>query len=246
MNTPIPGKLRLAFSTAADRSAIKALFAPAVKNTIDPQGHVAGRDNVLFNQHIDNGRAALLQDEHGDVHTLTVAWHLSAENDHHPRPRHIEIGTAMTRLSGFHSASVIIAALALHEWWKPTVPRGLITAEISNDNKPSQKLFRDTLGWKAVTGRQTLANINELSYAGVVDYAHTDDRKTWYKSDRAARRHQAEILLDFLKRGSLTNKARHTITLDLSVLQKTGLTTARLEALANGVHTKKALRAIPF
>jgi hypothetical protein len=105
-------------------------------------------------------------------------------------------------------------------------------------------LFRDTLGWKAITNRQTLTNINEFSYAGVVDYSHTDDQKTWYKSNGAARRHQAEILLDFLKRGSLTNKTGHAIILDLSALQETGLTMKRLEALANGVHTKKALRAV--
>ncbi len=245
MDTPLPGTLRLAFSTAADRVRIKALFDPSVKNSIDPQGHVAGREDSLFNAHIDNGCAAMLVDDDKNVHTLAMAWHLSAANDAHPRPRHIEVGTAMTRLPGFHSANVIIAALALSAWWKPTVPRGLIAAEVGNDNLPSQKLFRDKLRWKAVTDQQTLANINELSYAGVVDYDHTDDQKTWYKSDRDTRQHQARILLDFLERGSLLNKSGQTITLDLSVLQETGLTTKRLEALAQGVRTKKDLRAIP-
>ena len=248
MNAPMPGQLRLAFSTAADRGQIKALFDPAIKDQIDPQGHVARREDALLDTHIDNGRAAMLVDDSGNVHTLAIAWHLSAAHDAHKRPRHIEIGSAMTRLTGFHSANPVIAALALHEWWKPTVPRGLIAAEVSNNNLPSQKLFRDKLGWKAVTNKKILQNINELSYAGVVGYNHTTDPKTWYKVDRDVRQKQAQIILDFIKRGSLLNTASgHAIKLDLtSALTNAGLPLSRLEALANGrALTKKALLAIP-
>lgn len=248
MSTPILGQLRLTFSQAADRARVKAMFSPAVKDRIDPQGHVARRDNALLDAHIDNGHAAMLVDDSGDVHTLAIAWHLSAADDKSARTRHIEVGSAMTRLPGFHSANPVIAALALSEWWKPTVARGLIAAEVSNDNMPSQKLFRDKLGWKPVTDKNILKNINELSYAGVVGYDHTADPKTWYKADRDVRQKQAQIILDFIKRGSLLNAiSGHAIKLDItSAMNDAGLPISRLEALADGsAHTKKALKAIP-
>lgn len=244
MSNILPGQLRLSFSIAADIPRIEALFDPAVKSTIDPQGQVAGRDRKLLHAHIAEGRAGILQDDQGHVHTLSMAWYLSAPDDRNFRPRHTEIGSAMTRLPGFHSAAPVIAALALREWWSFTLPRGIMAGEVSNDNIPSQKLFRDTLGWKPMTDKRILKGLNDLSYAGVVNYAHQADQKTWYQIDKPARQKLARILLDFMDRGTLVNKQGTTIKLDLSCLEHCGLTRPRLEALADGITSKKALRAI--
>lgn len=244
MSTPLPGHLRLAFTTAANKPAIEELFDPRVKQSIDPDAQVAGRSGDIFEQHVANGHGAFLQDEQGTIHTLTMAWHLKENDDAHKRPRHTEIGTALTRLQGFHSASVVIAALTLKEWWSSRSPRGVIAGEVSNSNVPSTKLFRDTLGWKPIKAAGMLADINKLSYAGVINYDHRDDAKTWYQADRQGRQKLARIILDFMDRGTLLNKQGTMITLDLSALEETGLTRPRLEALAGGISTKKALRAI--
>lgn len=244
MSTPLPGNLRLAFTTATNKPAIEELFDPRVKQGIDPDAQVAGRSGDIFAQHIANGHGGFLQDDKGTIYTLTMAWHLKEDDDQHKRPRHTEIGTALTRLQGFHSASVVIAALTLKEWWSSSLPRGVIAGEVSNSNIPSTKLFRDTLGWKPIMDARMLAHINKLSYAGVINYDHKDDSKTWYQADRQSRQKLARIILDFMDRGTLLNKQGTAIKLDLSALEETGLTRPRLEALASGISTKKALRAI--
>ncbi|QQG35923.1 MAG: hypothetical protein HYS17_10535 [Micavibrio aeruginosavorus] len=246
MSTPLPGALRLAFSTAAHQPAIKRLFDPAIKNSIDPDGQVAGREGETFSRHVVQGHAAVLEDGQGNTHTLTMAWHLAASGDTQPRPRHIEIGTALTCLPGFHSASVVTSALALAEWWRPTLPRGLIAAEVGNDNIPSVKLFRNTLGWRPLKDPKAIREINGLSYANVVDYSHTDDSKTWYVCARAARVKAAATLLAFMDRGNLIHKDGRSIPLDLSALASIGLTRPHLEALARGITTKKDLRSLPL
>ncbi|MCM2343766.1 MAG: hypothetical protein NDJ24_04320 [Alphaproteobacteria bacterium] len=245
MSTPLPGALRLAFSTAAHQPAIERLFDPAIKNSIDPDGQVAGRAGEMFAHHVAQGHATVLEDDQGNVHALTMAWHLSAPGDKHPRPRHIEIGTALTRMPGFHSASVVTSAMALAEWWRPTLARGLMAGEVGNDNIASTKLFRDTLGWRPLQNKQAVTDLNKLSYADIIDYNHINDSKTWYVCNHQALSKAAAILLAVMDSAKLTNKKTgQSISVDISAITEIGLTKPRLEVLAERFRSKKALRAV--
>ncbi|MFN3827007.1 MAG: hypothetical protein ACK4NR_05205 [Micavibrio sp.] len=241
MSAPNPGVLKFNFTTAAHIPAIEALFMPPLKDQIDPTGQVALRDHDTFTKLVTDGHAAVLEDEEGHVYSMAIGWHLAEPG--RKRSEYVEIGSVMSRLPGFGCADVVVAALALHEWWRPSIPTGLIAAEVSDDNKASTRLFRDHLKWSALpkTGA-SLSRLNNLSYAGLVNYQHAGDSKTWYKSDAAARQHQARMLLDYLNRGTLRNAAGSTIKLDLSALTKTALHESRLQRMVNGETTKKALR----
>ena len=107
---PLPGLLKLEFSKAADAPRIKVLFHPDIKRHADPDGHVAMRDENMFQDHIEHGRAAMLSSEDGFVDTLTVAWHLVASGKSKPVHKYTEAGSSISFIPGYSSAQVAVAA----------------------------------------------------------------------------------------------------------------------------------------
>src|SRR5688500_12060250 len=99
---PLPGYLKLEFSKVADAPRIRALFQPDIKRRADPDGHVAMREDTMFQDHIEHGRAAILSSEDGFVDTLTVAWHLAVPSGKgKPVHKYTEAGTSISFIPGY-------------------------------------------------------------------------------------------------------------------------------------------------
>ncbi len=237
---PIPSKLKLAFSKAADNGRLAKMFDPAIKSKVDPHNFVVKREKSVFDETVAKGRAAFLYDPAtGEAHTLTMSYHVNdkASGDH----VYSEIGTSITRIMGFKSAQIVIAALVLKEWWN-SPPSDHIITEILPDNQPSLHLYRDSLGWTRVTDQDKVDEMHRLCN----EYIAPEDkgRQTqWFYCGNSVLPKMAAILLEFLDSEKLSNKyTQQEIDLDLSELEKNGLTRARLEAIAKGVTSKNMLQ----
>lgn len=236
----IPSKLRLAFSQAADNGRISKLFDPAIKGKIDPHNFVVKRDKSVFDRTIGQGGAAFLYDAvSGEVHTLTMAYQIDDKNS--GQHLHTEIGTSLARIAGFRSAQLVVAAMALKDWWNDP-PGGLIMTEILPTNGPSLHLYRDKLGWKPVTDQNTVDELHRLCN----EYIAPEDkgRQTlWFCADSSVLPKMAQILLDYMDQGVLDNKhTGQTIDIDISALDAAGLTRKRLENIARGITDRAMLQ----
>lgn len=227
---PLPRKLTLIFSQAADGARVDKMFDPSLKSQVDPNAYVVRREKSSMDHHVANGHAAMLVDEKGDAQTLTIAWHaVDAKGKH----RYTEVGTSLARLSGFHSAQPLVAALVLKEWWAHKPEKGIV-AEIVKANVPSGRLYRDTLGWRDIADMRVKKDIEKHCNANVLEDVNASEPYDWLRCGRDAVQAQARVLLDFIDRGHLRNKQGAQITLDLSTLDAVGLTRKRLEAMAAG------------
>ena len=240
---PLPSKLRLAFSQAADIARVGRMFDPAVKDSIDPKRFVVRREKSVFESTIASGKAAFLYDTaNGEVHTLTMAYPIrDKQSGNHD---HTEIGTSITRLAGFKSAQIVIAAMILKEWWEDP-PSGMIVTEILPDNAPSLHVYRDQLGWTPVTDTETVETLHRLCNESIS--AEDKGRQTvWFCCGNAVLPKLAQILIDHMDKGALHNKySGETIDLDLQAMDDIGLTRRHLELIARGITDKGMLRAMP-
>lgn len=243
--------LKLAFSTAADYDRINKVFDPAIKHQYDPTGYVFKREESAFTRAVQGGHAAFLQDQHGTVETLTIAYHVAAQGKSAATPDYTELGTTLARLPGYHSARLIVAALALHEWWQ-SPPVNSLAAEIKHANIPSLKTYRDALGWEAITDRTETQNISAITDQTL---ANPDDQNNdvdawmamaaWYRPTNASLALQARLVLSFMDQGGLLNKKTGDfIPVDFSDLTRIGLTRKRLEALAGGETDRAKIRQV--
>lgn len=235
----IPSRLRLAFSKAADIGRLGRFFSPAIKSKIDPQNFVVKREKAIFESAIAGGHAAFLYDTaSGEAFTVTMAYHVNDKNGEH---RHTEIGTSITRLGGYKSAQLVIAALVLREWWEGA-PKGLIVTEILPTNRPSLKVYRDHLGWSPVKEEEQVEELHRLCNEFIAP--EDKGRQTiWFSCAVDILPKMAQILLDYLDNPTLRNKfTGHAVNLDLGELAAIGLTRNRLEALAKGITDKNLLQ----
>lgn len=240
----LPLSLKLVFTKAANNHAVHRMFEPAIKSKIDPQDYVVKRESKTFEKQINGGHGTLLVDNKGEPFALTMAWHTIAnDNKGKPQHRYTETGTTLTRLPGFHSAQAVVAALVLHQWWNHN-PRKRIVAEILKENIPSRKLFEETFRWRSVTRPATTKEINDLCNATVVEDNNGGKPFTWYTCEKETLTNLAKSLLTLMDRGTLNHKDGRTIALDLSDMDKIGLTRARLEALAAGTTSKRELKKL--
>ena len=234
----IPSKLKLAFSKAADINRISKFFAPEIKTRIDPKNFVVKREKPIFDATVSNGRAAFLYDPAtGEAYSLTMAYHVNDNGRH----KHTEIGTSITRLGGYKSAQLVVAAMALKEWWT-SAPSGLVVTEILPDNVPSLKVYRDHLGWAPVTNPDKVEELARLCNEHISE--EDKGRPTiWFSCNDSVLPKMAQILLDYLDDPSLRNKhTGHSVGLDLGALQMIGLTRTRLEAIAKGITDRKQIQ----
>jgi hypothetical protein len=249
---PIPGKLTLAFSQAADYQKIDKMFDPLLKEKMDPEGYVKKRYDPAFKKAVDEKGATFLKDDKDNVFTLTIAYKLHEPGSDLKKDTHqyTEIGTSLARMQGYKSAQLVIAALAINEWLK-AAPAKDIVADIKEENVPSVKVYQNALSWEAEPDSPALDGFFEASYATITDDEGNPcpppdkeerDSITMHASKDAALSMMAQILLEYMKQGELFNKhTEHTIPLDLSALEEEGLTKDRLEAIVGGNRDQKQI-----
>lgn len=229
------GKLKLAFSTAADTERLGGMFVPDVRNATDPANFLAQRTGDTFEAAVAAGGAAFLSDETGAPQTITVAYHLSADGDA-AQHTHTEVGSSSSRIPGYKSANLVVAALALHEWFTHP-PIEDIAAKIKPENIPSLRVYKEALGWQPVEDEHRRARLFDASITsleGEDDPAALQDR-TWFAVDDSVIAHQAEALLGFMDQGGLVNaKTGDFIPVDFTALDQEGLTREELQKIAQG------------
>lgn len=249
-----PKSLKLEFSKAADYKRINALFDSAIKQKIDPKGYVVKRIAPAFRDAAAKGAIGLLSSEKGDVVTMTAAYRVRL-----PRPAfvkdtkqhdYVEMGTSLATLPGYGSAKLIVAALALKEWWEHP-PRYAMTAEIKEENIASVITYRDRLGWQKVTDWVQAVKITKATDTTLADEKDKTSGigvpkgAVWYQCTNDTLAIQARILLEFMDQGGLINKKTgHHIPVDFTALATAGLTHKRLQAIAGGTTKKAALHRI--
>lgn len=234
-----PFTLRLEFSKAADYGRITRFFDPEIKDRVDPGKYVVRREEDVLRQAIGRGSCAFLSDVSASAaapQAMAVAYRMGKNGAHD----YTEVGTTLSRMSGYNCAQLVIAALALSEWWSAP-PRDLIVTEIMPDNIPSIKTYAWYLGWRLVTDREKSDGLHELANATVLPQDRSTDT-VWFHCDDTVITHQARVLLSLMDRGGLIHKKTHrTLSVDFSALAARGLTRRRLEAIALGVTDRKAL-----
>lgn len=242
--TPLPGKLTLEFSRAADKPRLMYMFNPAVKNVSDPNGFVAQREPAVIDHALARGGVLFLNDEHGEAQTVTATYHLHDKNQPRTqRHRYTEVGTTLARLPGFNSARLAITAMTLKEWWT-AAPRERFIAEIDVANSGSLHTFFNGLKWKHVTDKNKTTALQSLCDEGLAP-SERGLPVEWFTTTPAVLKNQARILLDFMDQGGLINKKTGTlIPVDFSALDHVGLTRKRLEAMAAGTLKRRDLLAI--
>lgn len=237
--------LKLEFSKAADRPRIEKLFDPAIKNQIDPDNFVAKREEHVLDSAVSSGCVAFLSNDQGDIETLGIAYRLRIDKSapQATLPDYTEIGTTMARLTGYHSARLVAAALSLKEWWNHE-PKNFLVTEIDFSNGASTHTFHTALGWQRLTDPQKAAELQILC-DDTITPADRGAPVNWFYCDQTAMARQARTLLDFMDQGGLRNKkTSHTLSVDFSALALAGLPRPRLEAIASGETSKHALRQI--
>lgn len=240
MPTPTPASLKLIFSNAADYKRINHLFDPEIKSQIDPGNNVAKRYEDDFRYAIDNGHTSLLEDENGEVVTLTMVYHMHAQSGQH---EYSELGSAMSRLPGFRSANLVVAAIALKEFLQHAPSKAIVT-EIKLDNVAPQKIYKQ-LGWEPIEDADLVDELFVACYQNVADehgnkltQLPSDEEKAkvgYYGAFGKAASGHAQTILTFMDQGGVVNKAGTLIPVDFSGLAAAGLTRPRLEAMAAGL-----------
>lgn len=255
-----PRSLKLEFSKAADYDRLNAAFDPKRLHTIDPHGFVARRLESHFKQAVENGDAAFLADNDApsdeQVKGMLIAYHFPeyindtpVENTH----TYTEFGTAMSYIPGYGSAKLIMAALALKEWLQHPPSKKYVN-EIENINTASARTYRDHLKWEAVIDEQERSELFDILYRNVTSDSgqgvgkppppSKQKDKTFYSLTNHALQIHAQILLDYIDAGGITNKQGEFIPVDFSALDEEGLSYARLTAIANGETSRQAIMKI--
>lgn len=238
--------LTLEFSRAADYARIDHVFDPAVKHSYDPHDYVYKRREEDFRRAVAEGGGCTLSNTNGDVAGMTVAYH--TYKDEHPAPgapyEYTEMGTTLSRIPGYNSAQLIVAALAIHEWWQAAPSRMMVTI-IDNTNEPSVRTYRDSLQWEEVTDAQETESLFTACYRNIAEDhgggpgkpPPPEDRtgESFYAFTDQALAVHARILLEFMDQGGLLNRRTGDfIPVDFHALDDEGLTRGRIEALARG------------
>ena len=245
MNANPPFNLKLEFSKAADAPFVRSLFDPAVKNSFDPNGYVARRDDVVLDCTIGVGGIAMLKDDADEIHGMSAAYHLYADQAAScgDSPDYAEIGTTLSRLPGYNSARLVVSALVLREWWERK-PHNSFVAEIDPVNGPSIKTFHGALGWPKLADPVKQQALQTLCDAALAP-EERGKKVDWYYCDEKLIAHQASMVLSFMNQGGLVNKATgHVIAVDFTALANGGLTRPRIELMAKGTVDKAQVLAL--
>ncbi len=253
----MPITLKLEFSGIADFERISRMFEPDVKSVLDPDNHVVKRLHSVFKKAVYMGSVTFLSDGNGDIRTMTIAYHAYVEKDHLPDVQHdhTELGSTLSFIPGYKSASLVTVVLALREWIN-NPPIQKIAANVEPENIAAAKII-EVLGWQLIKDKGQLASIDAACWRTVLD--ETDptgqtgfegvpkglESMAWFECNEKVLVKQARVVLDFMDHGGIVNKkTEHFIPVDFSNLEKEGLTRPLLEAIAGGITSRDALAKI--
>jgi hypothetical protein len=252
----LPRIVKLEFSNAADFKRCSEIVDPDLMRKIDPSGYIAPRLTETFRRAVEDGCAAMMSDEAGNVLAISVNYQVHNNPDAKPGDRHdyTELGTVLSRFPGFNAANPAACAIALKEWWQ-TPPATEYVTEIKHSNIPPIKMYK-ALGWVPVD--ENRADYEELMVAAYKTVPGPDgaghgapppkDQRSdigFYSHTDKSAMSEAKILLDVMNQGGLLNKKDNIIVpVDFSCMDQIGLTRPRLEAIAKGETRKAAILAI--
>lgn len=241
----IPRSLTLEFSKAADYARVDRIFDPKIKDKIDPNNFVVKRDDKVLREALSHGGGCFLAENTGNIFTMTIAYHIRKDKAAGGKHDYTEIGTSLARVGGYNSAQLVIAALALKEWWE-NAPKNMIVTEILPNNVPSLKTSY-ALGWEQIKDKATVDELHKL--CNEIIAPEDKGRQTiWFGSGNSTLKKQAQTILKFIDQGGLINKKTgHKISVDFTALDKIGLSRGRVEAIARGVIARDWLqqRCVP-
>lgn len=246
-----PTSLKLEFSKAADYNRVYQFFDPKLKDEIDTANYITTRIEDDLRKAINNGCATFLSNDKGDAMTLVIDYQIHMKDNPAKGERHdyTELATVMSRVDmrGFQSATLVVAATALKEWWAHPPKTALMTS-IEHDNIPPQRMSK-ALSWSPVKDPAVIEDLLEAVYKSAVEDIPTEqeerDKIDFFICGDQAIMTQAKVLLHYMDLGKITNpKTGHAISLDLSALDRVGLTKLRLEAIANGNLSRDSLKKI--
>ena len=183
-------KLKLEFSKAADYNRINRLFDPAVKKHFDPQGYIVKREEPILRRAVNNSNCTMLSTSAGDIAALTFAYNIHAKPNSKPH-EYTEIGTTLSRMGGYNAAQLVIAAMALREWWE-NAPKGLIVTEILPTNVPSLKTYGVYLGWRPIGDQNITKELHRLCNETIAP-ENKGNQTIWFHCDDSVITHQARI-----------------------------------------------------
>jgi len=241
--------LKLEFSKAADYGRIDKLFDPAIKNVADPDDYVVKRLDDVFHSAINKGNCVFLSDPAGDVQCMTIAYHAYLDDNPPPGANHdfTELGTSLSLRVGFNAAQLVVAVLALNEWWNHN-PNIMTAAMIKATNIASLKTYRDALGWTVFSNPDVISDLfkaTDKTLADITGPSILAPDEEWYHYDETSLSLHAQCLIAFMNQGGLINKKTgEKLSVDFSAIDKTGLTRPRLEALMRGVTDRNILQNI--
>jgi hypothetical protein len=245
----IPSKLKLEFSRAHDLGRVNKMFSPAIKKKVDPAGFVVKRDDLTLKKSLLFGLGSFLSDGQGDIYSMTIGYRLHKVNKPHKNNAghdYTEIGTTMARMGSYNSAQLVVCALVLKEWWLDH-PKSLIVTEIDPTNAPSLHTYKNGMGWQKIQSRKIEDELFKLCNA-IIAPEDQGNPTVWFEAsnDKTLSRNAA-VVLNFMDQGGLVNKKTgDRIAIDFSALDKIGLNRKRLEAIKNGITSKKTLNTPRF
>jgi len=242
--TPGPADLKLQFSKAADYHRITTLLDPAQKKAIDPKNYVAKREDHVLRAAINGGSAALLSNAQGDITSMAIAYKIKGAADPAKAGHdYTEIGTTLSKMAGYSSARLVVAALALKEWWVEP-PQKLLVTEILPENAPSLKTYAFYLGWRPIGDKTVTTELHRLANETIAP-EDRDNKTIWFHCDDSVITHQARTLISFIDQGGIAHKlTKRRISIDFNELDDIGLTYKRLSALAGGETNRARLRKL--
>lgn len=252
--TPLPKRLKLEFSRAADIHRISGLLQSTTKQKYDPNNYVVERTKGTMKKALSDGSCCFLShQDNGYIYAFAAYFHLHANKNHAGTSAihdYAELGSTVSFLPGYGAGPVIAAAQTLKEWWEHP-PKESLVAEAKKSNGASLHGFQ-VLAWKAINDRTLHDKLTIISNDTV---AHDCDKVTpdpnqepdsvWLVPTKQTYMVNAKILLQAMQQGGVINKKTgKTIPVDFSALDQIGLTKSRLQAIAGGTVSKTILRRI--
>jgi hypothetical protein len=248
-----PEKLKLEFSKASDYERVSEFFDPSLKDEIDVANYISNRGDTLRNA-ITDGCASFLSDEQDRATVLVVDYQTRLKNlknmfnffsNQHD---YTELATVMSRVSmrGYQSATLVVSATALKEWWVHPPKKALMTS-IERTNKPPQNIA-NALTWELVPKSDKLDEMFKAVYSTAEEpepQGEARDEVLFFECGDKAIQKQAQTVLAFMKAGGVVNhKTKDVIPVDFSAFEEIGLTKPRLEAIASGNLSRPVLKSL--
>ncbi len=204
---PVPEKITLRFSNAADITNVLSFFNGERKQSADPRGNLRTRSAGELTQPISKGDAVLAIDEHNNIRCFALAAHHI--NKDAPEKNFTEIGAILCDVGGFRLAELAISMLALDQSRSPE-SKNKIHARVAPDNIAPNKIFSSKLGWETVVNESQRQDLFDTQYQNLPPQERVD--RIWYAFSDKAFKTAENIVNTHLSSGVLHHShSKHTI-----------------------------------